>query len=403
MQLESESLPHYACAINQHIQVVVCPTVSMKQSTKILSALVVLIALVLLYVLNPVSPTPTGPQSAILYRPGVLGSTSEKLSVTDHTRTTMANGRFDGQPFRELEGKLSFPENREHGPYPLILYSHGFMSSVREANYLVEFLVPKGYVIVAVNSPLSSWRSPGGPTINDVLNQPGDISFVMDALLARNNTEGDSLYGLIDPDRIAAVGLSLGGLTSQLVAFHRDNRDPRIAAVVSIAGPTAFLTTEFFRTSPMPFMMIAGSEDAIIPYEAHAAPIPIKAPQAMLVTLQGGTHFGFARFAESFLRWFRHPDQVACPILLGGLQNGDQLQAQPLSPDAAIGISSEVVAPCTMTEYKRAMRPVKQRMLTQLAVYAFLESVFARESDRRAQMERFLLLDLPQEEPSVSL
>ncbi|MDP3516482.1 MAG: hypothetical protein Q8S94_04860 [Pseudohongiella sp.] len=375
----------------------------MKRLVKVLLAIGVVVALAAVYVMNPVLPTPSGPQGTALYQPGELGLSSEALTLTDNTRATMANGEFAGQSFRELNGEVWFPEDREQGPYPLILYSHGFMSSVSEAEYLVDFLVPKGYVIAAVNYPLSSGGSPGGPTVNDVLNQPGDVSFVLDHLLTRNRTEGDSLYGLIDPERIAAAGLSLGGLTSQLVAFHRNVRDARIAAAVSIAGPAVFLTPTFFSTSAMPFMMIAGSSDAIIPYEAHAAPIPQKSPQSLLVTLDGGTHVGFASIASTFMRWFNHPDELACPMLLQGLENGDEPPEAMMPPDDAIGISSDAAAPCTMTEYERAMRPGEQQMLTRLAMYAFLESVLATDSNRRAQMETYLISELAREQPSVAL
>ncbi|MDP2126406.1 MAG: hypothetical protein Q8K97_03420 [Pseudohongiella sp.] len=375
----------------------------MTRLIKVLLTLVLIVALAAVYVLNPNLPEPTGANGAALYQAGDLGMAGEVITLTDRTRATMANGEFAGQAFRELDGEIWFPENREQGPYPLILYSHGFMSSVNEADYLVEFLVPKGYVVAAVNYPLSSGGAPGGPTVNDVVNQPGDVSFVLDNLLSRNNTEGDSLYGMIDPARIAAAGLSLGGLTSQLVAFHRDVRDPRISAAASIAGPAVFLTPQFFSTSAMPFMMIAGSLDAIIPYEAHAAPIPDKAPHSLLVTLEGGTHVGFAGVASTFMRWFRHPDKLVCPMLLRGLENGDESAAAMMPPDAGIGISSGQVAACTMTEFERAMRPGEQQMLTRLAMYTFLESVFAQDPARRAQMRAYLTVDLPREQSSVTV
>jgi pimeloyl-ACP methyl ester carboxylesterase len=375
----------------------------MTQFFKILLAIVALLGIAAAYVLNPALPKPAGPQGDILYQPGELGLTGEALALTDNTRATMANGEFAGQPFRELNGQLWTPRDRGQGPYPLILYSHGFMSSVSEAGYLVDFLVPKGYVIAAVDYPLSSGGAPGGPTVNDVLNQPGDVSFVLDHLLTRNSTEGDALFGLIDPQRIAAAGLSLGGLTTQLAAFHRDVRDPRITAAVSIAGPAVFLTPEFFSTSDMPFMMIAGSADAIIPYQAHAAPIPQKSPQSLLVTLEGGTHIGFTSIASTFMRWFNHPDKLVCPMLLRGLENGDAPPEEMLPADAAIGISTDAAAPCTMTEFERAMRPGEQQMLTRLAMLSFLESVFAAEPVRRAQMRRYLTNTLAQEQSSVSL
>ena len=153
----------------------------------------------------------------------------------------------------------------------------------------------------------------------------------------------------------------------------------------------------------MPFMMIAGSADAIIPYEAHAAPIPQKSPQSLLVTLQGGTHVGFASIASSLMRWLHHPDELACPMLLSGLENGDAPAEEMLLPDADIGISADAAMPCTMTEFDRAMRPGEQQMLTRLAMLSFLESVFAADPARRALMETFLTRELAQEQSSVVL
>ena len=374
-----------------------------KRIVKALLFTLALVAIAAAYVFNPVLPTPSGPQGTDLYQPGELGIASEPLALTDNTRETMANGKFAGQPFRQLNGELWYPRERTEGPYPLILYSHGFNSSASEAGYLADFLVPKGYVLAAVDYPLSSGGAPGGPTVNDVNNQPGDVSFVLDHLLARNCAEGDSLFGLIDPQRIAVAGLSLGGLTSQLTAFHRDSRDPRIAAAVSIAGPTVFLTPRFFSTSNMPFMMIAGTADAVVPYAAHAAPIPQKSPQSLLVTLQGGTHMGFTSMASSLMRWFHHTDELACPMLLSRLENGNAPAVEVLLPDAGIGISANAAMPCTMTEFERAMRPSEQLMLTRLAMLSFLESVFAADPARRELMETFLTRELAQEQSSVVL
>ena len=90
-------------------------------------------------------------------------------------------------------------------------------------------------------------------------------------------------------------------------------------------------------------------------------------------------------------------------MLLLGLGNGEQPAPAMLVPDATIGISADAALPCTMTEFPRAMRPGEQQMLTRLALYAFLESVFAAEPGRRAQMESYLISVLPSEQPAVSL
>lgn len=375
----------------------------MNRFVKILLGLGAVTALAALYVFNPRLPTPPGEQSAALYRAGSLEVLSQAIALTDTSRPTQRNGGFAGRSSRELHGYIWYPATTDQQPFPLIVYSHGFMSSVAEPKYLVDFLVPKGYVVVAVNYPLSHGGAPGGPTVNDVINQPGDVSFVIDALLARNADADDSLYGLLDASRIAAVGLSLGGLTTQLAAYHRDVRDPRLAAAVSIAGPSAFLERQFFQTTALPFMMIAGSTDAIIPFEDNAAPIPTKVGNSLLVTLDKGSHVGFAGVARLFFRWARHPDRLVCPLLLRGLAREGGAGEPMLAADPDIGISTAGVRPCTMATFDRAMRPADQQMLTRLALYAFLEKQFSHDADRSRQMDRYLATEFAAENPAAAV
>lgn len=368
---------------------------------KLLLGLLILVTLAALYVLNPRQPTPEGASSAALYQPGALTVIREPVALTDSSRPTQPNGDFGGLPRRELNGLLWYPAERQQDPLPVIVYSHGFMSSAAEPEYLARFLVPKGYVLVAVNYPLSHGRAPGGANALDVIHQPGDLSFVIDSLLARAETSGDPLYQRLDASRIAAVGLSLGGLTTQFAAYHRDLRDPRLAAAVSIAGPSSFLERRFFQTSDLPFMMIAGSADAIVPYTANAAPIPDKVDNSLLLSLKQGSHVGFVDLTRLYMRWSRHPDRLICPLLLRGLEQHGNGEAEQLPPDPELGLSDTVALPCSEDDWPRSMRPARQQMLTQLAVYAFLESVFAADPDRRQAMQTYLREELPAENPGA--
>lgn len=375
----------------------------MTRFKKILLGLIVTGALAAVYVLNPRLPAPEAGQSALLYQAGGFDIAREAIELLDTSRPTDPNGDFAGSAVRELKGFVWYPETSDQQSFPLIVYSHGFMSSVSEAEYLVDFLVPKGYILAAVNYPLSHGGAPGGPNVNDVINQPGDVSFVIDALLARNADTEDSLYRLVDPSRIAAAGLSLGGLTTQLVAFHRDVLDPRLSAAVSIAGPSSFLEPTFFETSDIPFMMIAGSADAAIPYATNAAPIPSKASNSILVTLDKGSHVGFAGMSATFFRWFRHPDQLICPLLLNNLDLEGSESEPILEADSEIGISISEEVPCMMETFDRAMRPADQQMLTRLALYAFLEKEFSHDIEQRQQMERYLNGGFAAENPTVNV
>lgn len=200
------------------------------------------------------------------------------------------------------------------------------------------------------------------------------------------------------------MGLSLGGLTTQLAAYHQEARDARIRTAVSIAGPSAMLEREFFRTVNIPFMMIAGTGDAIVPYDMNAAPMPGKVDNSLLVTLEGGSHVGFVSIASTFLRWFDHPDALVCPMLLAGLENGGGSRPETImTPNPAMGISDTVSEPCPNDNFQRAMRPGQQQMLTRLAVYAFLERTFASDPSRQQAMQAYLRSGIVEESAAVSV
>ena len=131
-----------------------------------------------------------------------------------------------------------------------------------------------GFAVVAVDYPLTSMRAPGGPMLEDVVNQPADISFIIDSLLQRNADPKDRLYGRIDPERIGATGISLGGMTTLMAAYHPRWHDKRIAAAISLAGPSEMFAPVFFQQRQLPFMMVAASEDAIVGFAKNAQPIP---------------------------------------------------------------------------------------------------------------------------------
>ena len=80
-------------------------------------------------------------------------------------------------------------------------------------------------MVVAGNFPLTHRAAPGGPQILDVVNQPGDVSHLIDVMLGVNGQQR-VLDLEIDPDRVALVGVSLGGLTATLAGYHPRLRDP---------------------------------------------------------------------------------------------------------------------------------------------------------------------------------
>jgi predicted dienelactone hydrolase len=84
-----------------------------------------------------------------------------------------------------------YPENSD-ATHPLLIHSHGIVSSRSEAPYLAEHLASYGYVTAAADYPLTSGSTPGGANAGDVINQAADVSFLIDSVLGLGIDEAPS-------------------------------------------------------------------------------------------------------------------------------------------------------------------------------------------------------------------
>ncbi|MCG8414902.1 MAG: hypothetical protein MI746_11850 [Pseudomonadales bacterium] len=361
----------------------------LKKIAKVLAGLVV--TLIFLGVAVYIATGPQQPNadssSAQWLTPGPHRVASRNYRFVDESRPTAENRGVPGKPNRTLTTTLWYPEGYpEDIPdrLPLIIHSHGIVSERTELAYVAEALASRGYVVAAANYPLTSGETEGGANANDVVNQPGDISFLIDSILALAG--GDKPFvGDIDETRIGLTGYSLGGLTTYLTTYHANWREPRIAAAVAIAGPSAPFAPEFFSTTNIPFLAIAGTADALIEYRRNAQDIPQRSPQSQLITIEGGTHLGFTGISEPYLRFMDNPDSFACYAVLGALDGDPNEPLQLLGgEDIGVDLNRELPSLCDYG-FPSAAHPGRQQMITQLAIVSFLESVFNPDSETREQ------------------
>ncbi len=345
---------------------------------------------------------PEGSQSAARLAVGPHPVGQVEFEWVDRARSTAANGDYPGAVDRTFQVALWFPKGAK-GKLPLVVYSHGFMSSRYGCTYLAEHLASHGYVIVSADFPLTNLDASGGPNFLDVVNQPLDVSFLIDQVLALEGLNRP-FDGEIDIERIGAIGLSLGGATTTLVAFHPEWRDPRVAAAISIAGPGDVFGPQFFDHAAVPFLMIAGTADAIVDYELNALPIPDRAHNGGLVLIKGGTHVGFTHVAAGILRLLGNPDDIACsaaPADSSGSTQENTFVGLFGTPEQGLLNVSDYRPPCTKT-FERTMAAGRQQMLTTLVVRAFFGSQFAKEQTDRTRHEVFLERTLPGELQEVT-
>ncbi len=213
------------------------------------------------------------------------------------------------------------------GPHPLVVLFHGTSGNYRAMGWIGSRLAAEGYMVIAANHPGSTSLQVTLQSMMQTWSQAEDGSFLIGHLLTSET------YGpLIDGDRIIAAGFSLGGYSALAIggavirmdpfqdfcrerpssetcilfgeelygplAEARDQErylgDPRIRAVVSLApGLVPFMDPESLRAIDVPALVIAGSQDEMLPVERHARGLLGAIPQGTYVELSNASHFSF--------------------------------------------------------------------------------------------------------------
>ena len=196
-----------------------------------------------------------------------------------------AAGPTGGEPTQEAA-----PE-KAAGPYPLIVFAHGLGGTPQGYMNVLAAWASEGFVVAAPLFPLSNGNVSGGPDAGDVVNQPKDMSYVINAVLADSLLPGGALSGLVNPEEIGAAGHSNGAVTTLGLVANTCCFDPRVKAAVVMAGTSeGFPPGHYdFSTAP-PLFLVHGTADQLIPY--RSAPLiynQARGPKGLL-TLEGGSH-----------------------------------------------------------------------------------------------------------------
>lgn len=196
----------------------------------------------------------------------------------DRSRTIkLPDGRHVPRP---VETIVRYPA--AGGPYPLIVFGHGFTLTPAPYTALLRAWASAGYVVAAPVFPLENANAPGGPTEADLVNQPRDMSFVISKLLR-------ALHTKIDPSRIAVAGHSDGAETALAVAYDSRYRDPRVRAAIILSGSALPGTRSFPQGSP-PLLAVQGTADTINRPSSTSAYFAIAQRPKFLLWLLGAQH-----------------------------------------------------------------------------------------------------------------
>src|SRR5215207_7135156 len=227
---------------------------------------------------QPSSTARTLPSAA---RPGTYGVAELTETFVDTSRPTeSANGQGNA-PTRTLVTVIHYPQS--DGPFPLIVLAHGQTGHPNKFNQLTTAWASAGFVVAAPVFPLTSNQA-AFATLGDYVNQPADMSFVIDQMLARSNDYNGPLSRRVDKHHIGVAGLSLGGATVYGITFDSCCRDRRVDAALVMAG--YLLPYDGRNEFPsVPLLIIHGNGDP-----RGRDPYGMASPPKYLMTLERPTH-----------------------------------------------------------------------------------------------------------------
>jgi len=176
-----------------------------------------------------------------------------------------------------IDGAYQEPPPSADGPFPVVMFSPGFGIGAWGNLNIGTRLASHGFVVVILyhyGDRVFSHEAARDHVNLASLNRPLDVSFVLTTLLARNDTPGDLLWNLIEPDQIAASGHSLGGYSAMALAGGDDlvcdrgpgnappetcvpvGPDPRIQAIATLDGSTQLLWFDELARIDVPTLVI---------------------------------------------------------------------------------------------------------------------------------------------------
>ena len=263
---------------------------------------------------DPGAGAKSGAPTAAVAPIGTYPVGDTQIDLVDSSRKTEANGSAPASEGRKLPTVVFYPaagsppastgggEEKSvdgaparDGRYPLIVFSHGVTGRGIFYRGELEAWASAGYVVIAPDYPLSNFDSPGGPTINDVGNQPADASFLIDTFLDEaGDTAAAEVAQQIDAAHIGVAGHSLGAITSLGLGYQSCCVDDRVAAVASWAG--VFLPLQGGKPEPdpsvtdRPLLLVHGDQDGTVPYRSSVSAFAKVVSPRWFVSLLGEGH-----------------------------------------------------------------------------------------------------------------
>jgi predicted dienelactone hydrolase len=146
--------------------------------------------------------------------------------------------------------------------WPIVIFAGGYNTTLAAYHDVVHHLAAAGFVVAM---PLFPLETAGGPlNENDLVNEPGDITFVLNQVVAAGAAPG-LLHGVVDPGHVALVGHSDGGEAVLGAAYLPGQVDARAKVVVAGSAAGVLLGNHGASDVAHAVMVVQGTADTINP------------------------------------------------------------------------------------------------------------------------------------------
>lgn len=216
-----------------------------------------------------------------------LSTYSQLHNIGDKTITLIDSDRNN----RPIETHFYYPAttngqntNFANGSFPLLVFGHGFVMSYTSYQWLIDSLVPRGYIL--------AFAATEGGFSPSHQNFALDLKFINSFLKQENNNFNSFFYQKLNNES-AIMGHSMGGGSAFLASEFNTEITCMISFAAANTNPSSINAAANIN---VPILMFIGENDGVTPPLSHQIPMynSYAGPCKTRITILGGGHCFFA-------------------------------------------------------------------------------------------------------------